>query len=841
MKSAATFLGCLLFVTLTTAQSWIRQNPFPQLAVMQDIDFDGLFGIAAGEESTLFTTTNGGTTWIPRQLPQAGLLYQAVLVVPGSAGQFLLAGGYDVVMSRDGGQTWQQANLNAALVYKIQALPDGSIIVLDADYAWRSSDQGVSWQPVNMPGNNITAGHFTNAMNGWVQYGGFDNNQVWVTTDGGASWDLRDPLKHPIISEIQMLNDQVGFLGSRDFVYKTTDGGNTWVKMHDNPAYSILDLYAVNENEIWTCQTNGFVFYTLDGGNQWQEADPAIINSNRTNAIYANEQGNVWVAGKYVSLLHSADNGGHWSDQIPNAKGTMYRPHFFNEDIGLAGSSEGVVLRTSNGGGSWEKIQLATTENFFAVQMVTAEAMIIGSSTGRVFGSLNQGDTWTMIGENLGQVADLHAFNLQSAILINESGMIYKTDNGGAQWNAVYAGPDDILMGLDFVGEQAGWACGHNGKILHTQNGGDTWLSQYHDGHSQFSAIAFTTELEGWVVSSSFTDTIWHTTNGGVDWQTSLLPVRTFWRAVSFTSQDTGWVAGGGAGSGIILRTNDGGQTWIPDHQSPEALLGLYAIPQKETVWGTGFGGNIVKYSPCTFSPALYTIVGETSPCQRDTITYAVESSDVDLFDWSFPADWLVYGNTNTSSIQVIAGAMSGTVSVTGRDACGSTTQALSLDASPYQVQEAIITESNGILTCEVDNGLYQWLLNGLPLSGASGQSYSPVTSGTYEVIVTSPISGCEARSNAIIVIINATGEIKSRQLDLFPNPVSDLLSITLDGEKAFSDYDRLMIINNEGKIQSETRLPECTVDVSWLPAGLYTLVLQTEHVISRQKFVVCR
>lgn len=746
MKLLATLIVSLHFISLSHAQSWIRQNPFPQLAVMQDIGFDGLFGIAVGDESTLFTTTNGGTTWIPRQLPQAGSLYQAALIVPGTGGQLMMAGGYDLVISSDGGHSWHQVNASADLVYKIQALPDGSILVLDSDHGLRSTDNGLSWETVNMPGTNITAGHFTSALHGWVQYGGFENNQVWVTTDGGASWNLRDPLKHPVISEIQMLNDQVGFLGSRDFVYKTTDGGNTWVKMHDTPAYSILDIHVVNENEIWTCQNNGFIFYTLDGGAQWQEIDPAIINSNRTNAIYANDEGKIWVAGKYVSLLYSADFGAHWTDQIPNAKSTMYMPHFFDENIGLVGSSEGVVLRTINGGASWDKLQLGGTENFFAVQMVNAQAMIIGSSSGKVFGSLNQGDTWTMIGENLGQVTDLHAFNLQSAVLTNESGSIYKTENGGAQWDKVYEEPADILMGLDFVNAQKGWACGWYGQILYTENGGNTWVSQHYDGRSQLSDIHFTTENEGWAVSSSFTDTIWHTSNGGADWLTMVLPSRTFWRAVSFTNPDTGWVAGGGAGSGIILRTNDGGQTWSQDHQSPEALLGLYAIPQKETVWGSGFGGNIVKYSPCTFSPALLSITGETSPCQRDTITYVVESSDVDLFEWSFPADWLVFGNTNTSSIQVIAGAMSGTISVIGRDACGSTTQALSLDASPFQVQEAIITESNGILTCESDAVLYQWLLNGLAISGATGQSFSPVTSGTYEVVVTSPASGCESR-----------------------------------------------------------------------------------------------
>ena len=841
MKLSATLVFVLCFIASVPAQSWIRQNPFPQLSVMQDIDFDGQWGIAVGDENTLFTTTNGGSTWIPRRLPQGGSLYQAALVVPGTGGSLLLAGGYDLVISRDGGQSWEVANAGVQLVYKIQALPDGSLLVLDADYGWRSTDHGMNWQTVNMPGGNITAGYFTTALHGWVQFGGFDNNQVWVTSDGGISWNLRDPLKHPIISEIQMLNDQVGFLGTRDYVYKTTDGGNTWVKMHATPAYSILDLHAVNENEIWTCQNNGFIFYTLDGGGQWQEIDPAIINSNKTNAIYANDQGKIWVAGKYVSLLYSADFGGHWADQIPNAKGIMYTPHFFDEEIGIVGSSGGVLLKTITGGAAWEKIQLSENENFIAVQMVSEQAMIIGSSSGKVFESPNQGDNWTMIGENLGKVTDLHAFNLQSVVMTNDVGKIYKTENAGLQWDEVYTEPTDNLTGLDFVNPQQGWACGSNGRILHTDNGGNTWMSQHYDGRSALSDIHFTSENEGWVVSSSFTDTIWHTSNGGADWMTMVLPVRSYWRAVSFTNPDTGWVAGGGTGSGIIFRTNDHGQTWFHDHQSPEALTGIYAIPQKETVWGSGFGGNIVKYSPCTFSPALLDISGETSPCQRDTITYVVEASDVDLFEWSFPADWLVFGNTNTSSIQVIAGAMPGAVTVKGKDACGSITEQLTLNTSPLPVPEAVITESNGVLTCNLGSGTYQWLLDGSPIAGGTGQDFSPVVSGTYEVVVISLESGCISRSNAILIIINSTVMMQKELLHLYPNPVADILHISPYGDEPTPISAMASIINSEGKIVSRNRMQENTLDVSGLPVGLYLLSVQTDHKIIQQKFLVSR
>ncbi len=398
MKFITTFLVLICLIQSLSAQSWIRQNPFPTLAEMQDIHFDGDFGIAVGTESTILTTSNGGQNWIPRKAPFEGSLFLSALVVPGTNGQQMFAGGYQLIVSRDGGKTWNQTTASTQLVYKIQALPDGTILILDSDHGSTSKDNGFTWQTFSMPGMNTSAGHFTSELNGWVVYGGFENNQVWVTSDGGDSWMLRDPLKHPVVSEVFMTDNLNGYLASRDYVYKTSDGGVTWIKMHDNPVNTILDLHVVNAQEIWTCLNNGFIYYTLDGGNVWLDINPNIISSNRTNGIFANDEGKVWVGGKYVSIMYSSNSGTDWTDQVPNAKGIMYEPHFINENLGIIGSSEGTVLKTTNGGASFEKMQLGEGEYFFAAQMITEQAIVVGSSSGKVFGSPDQGQNWSLLG-----------------------------------------------------------------------------------------------------------------------------------------------------------------------------------------------------------------------------------------------------------------------------------------------------------------------------------------------------------------------------------------------------------------------------------------------------------
>ena len=107
MKLFTTIFSLLLFTTLIHAQTWVRQNPFASLAQLHDIDFDGKYGLAVGGDSMLFTTNNSGVTWVPRNSPNYSTIFTAALVVPGTMGQLMFAGGGDLlVRSENGGETW---------------------------------------------------------------------------------------------------------------------------------------------------------------------------------------------------------------------------------------------------------------------------------------------------------------------------------------------------------------------------------------------------------------------------------------------------------------------------------------------------------------------------------------------------------------------------------------------------------------------------------------------------------------------------------------------------------------------------------------------------------------
>ncbi|MEP6645671.1 MAG: YCF48-related protein [Saprospiraceae bacterium] len=832
-----------LVITISPLQNaeWVRQNPFPFLSQMYDIDFDGKYGLAVGADAAIFTTTNGGKTWIQNKATDSTRVLTTAYVVPGTGGQEMLAGGNNnLIITDNGGKLWKTSHNYIPNVYKIESLTDGTLIALGSDFGLKSTDNGLIWFPILMPGMGVTAGHFTSLEHGWVSYGSFDNAQVYITTNGGNTWSTRDSLKYPSISSIDMINDDLGFLASRDYVYKTTDGGNTWDALHPiSVDAGITDLHVADESNLWTSLNNGDVYFSTNGGASWKETNPNVINSNKALGIYATINGEAWLVGKYISVVHTDDYGVTWNDQIPASKETMFEPNFYNEFIGMVGGSDGTIMRTKNSGAKWEPVKFPRNENFFGLNMVNDKVVLAGSSSGKVFLSEDQGDSWTTVGQNLGKITDLYAFNKFEIFVTTQSGKIYHTDDGGSAWNTVYNNANDELTAIQFVTHQRGWAAGNKGTILTSNDGGETWQQQYQDGLHQFSDVHFTSETDGWVVSSSITDTIWHTSDGGQNWATSELPVTTFWNAISFMNQDIGWVTGGSNGYGVVLRTDNGGASWYLSHESPDALMGIYAVPGQETVWAVGFGGNIVKYSACSVPPEVSEIRGNLEPCVGDTVNFIVDFSGVDLFDWTFPSDWFVVGNSNTSSINFIAGTESGNVTVRGRDACGDSTTVLSSSVNPVIPPEVFISENNGNLMTDAATGFFEWLFNGVPIPGANEATYHPTVSGTYQLHITTFTSGCEAYSNQIEFLTTGTKDMYSDRITVYPNPASTFISINYSNGKSLPQGSKISLIDMEGKVVMRVISGSNSININGVPSGVYSVRIQTGNEILLKKVVI--
>jgi photosystem II stability/assembly factor-like uncharacterized protein len=158
----------------------------------------------------------------------------------------------------------------------------------------------------------------------------------------------------------------------------------------------------------------------------------------------------------------------------------------------------------------------------------------------------------------------------------NDSLFIYNSIDGGVNWNIQYSMFRNLKLiemnAVYFANANKGWAVGDNGLLLRTVDGGKNWIdtfsiSNYLDvylKHEPFSKVFFVDENIGWAVGGGDSEygMVIKTTDGGKTWATVYKEsVRMKgYRSCFFIDQNRGWV---GLGSvPVIARTSDGGQTW---------------------------------------------------------------------------------------------------------------------------------------------------------------------------------------------------------------------------------------------------------------------------------------
>ncbi len=128
-------------------------------------------------------------------------------------------------------------------------------------------------------------------------------------------------------------------------------------------------------------------------------------------------------------------------------------------------------------------------------------------------------------------------------------------------WTAQNSGVQESLKDVFFIDNQTGWAVGNNGTILNTTNGGQTWSTQTSSATQEIRAVFFIDANTGWAVGGATIRTMLKTTDGGATWldlpANSITSNQMF--DIAFFDANIGWVVTYDS----IFRTIDGGNTWV--------------------------------------------------------------------------------------------------------------------------------------------------------------------------------------------------------------------------------------------------------------------------------------
>lgn len=201
----------------------------------------------------------------------------------------------------------------------------------------------------------------------------------------------------------------------------------------------------------------------------------------------------VVVVGERGHILYSDDRGGSWTQATVPTRATLTGVFFHDQKLGWAVGHDAIILRTRDGGESWERVYQAIEEEspLLDVWFSDAQNGVAIGAYGYFLRTSDSGDTWAVSpirsdadapeGESMdSEPSDFHLNHFAESsnghlYIAAEAGTVYRSDNDGKSWQSLpspYHGSFFSTLPLD---NNSVLLLGLRGHLYRSENNGDLW------------------------------------------------------------------------------------------------------------------------------------------------------------------------------------------------------------------------------------------------------------------------------------------------------------------------------------------------------------------------------
>lgn len=343
-----------------------------------------------------------------------------------------------------------------------------------------------------------------------------------------------------------------------------------------------------------------------------------------------------------------------WVQQKAPTQNNLKAISFYNNRIGFAVGDGGTVLRTKDGGQTWQLMTAPSKDNLTSVTLLDSGIVIVTTasweSSPMVYRSEDAGATWL---KSVSDTRNFYAAKTPSQRLFAVSDHIYESDDAGKQWaphkdlnntsTYSYIGFSDEQTGM-IAGNVSG-AYTYSTEFVRTADGGKNWYNSFpydfpnDNGFSSLdfvnadTAFMFTNHynryspgdscqlimLSHFRLRKGLSDYEWHFNSKVLvpSFPDRLNACKFFGNGKAYTVSD----------KGIIYSSINYGKNWKEEYTGKSILHGIYMF-NENTGFVVGDGGLILKKDSMVKNVAAKQLLVKLYPNPADdkaTLSFTLE------------------------------------------------------------------------------------------------------------------------------------------------------------------------------------------------------------------------
>ena len=307
---------------------------------------------------------------------------------------------------------------------------------------------------------------------------------------------MSDLAPESLLNDVTRAGDRIVAVGERGHVIYSDDEGQTWTQAEVPVSVTLNAVDFGSDSSGWVVGHSGVVLHSGDAGATWQlqfdglQAAELVIESReeqiaameeRIEQAPEEEKGDLeWALDDLLFALENVQ-----ADMEIGPVNPLLDVWFEDDQHGFVVGAYGMVLRTQDGGETWEDWapNLSNPQNFHlnSVARVTGGALVIVGEAGQVHVSVDNGDTWerrespydgSLFGVmGTGKVNEILAFGLRGNTLfstdLGRSWTMVPNEGGATLNNGAVADDGRIIL------------VGNSGAVLVSSNGGESFRAHF--------------------------------------------------------------------------------------------------------------------------------------------------------------------------------------------------------------------------------------------------------------------------------------------------------------------------------------------------------------------------